>query len=291
MQLLCYFGHHKGASTWIINIVSAVCREMGWKLDAVYTPNQFKQGLQHYVATRKIDFLAYGQADSKQVENLQNFRGFHVIRDPRDMVVSAYYSHLYSHPTRDWPELIEHRRMLQQISKDEGLMWEILECRRDEFNRMYNWNYCLPNILEIKMEDLTQSPYQTFLEIFEFLGGLDTSTRFRTRTRFNVLSTMNRLVWEGQQLGSRLLPTITRRPLGKKLTHVTAERLLGIIYEKNFRKKSGGRLAGEENVKNHYRKGVPGDWKNHFTPKHIEAFKENYNDLLIKLGYESTGNW
>jgi hypothetical protein len=46
-----------------------------------------------------------------------------------------------------------------------------------------------------------------------------------------------------------------------------------------------------KNLKNiesgrHLRKGVVGDWKNHFTNKDIKLFKEMANDLLIKLGYK-----
>jgi len=41
----------------------------------------------------------------------------------------------------------------------------------------------------------------------------------------------------------------------------------------------------------HYRLGVPGDWRKHFEPVHIEYFKKLYNPLLLKLGYESDEGW
>lgn len=72
---------------------------------------------------------------------------------------------------------------------------------------------------------------------------------------------------------------------------IFAERLLGIVYQNRFSRKSGGRSFGEENVKSHYRKGTLGDWRNHFNQEHIKLFKDNYNHLLIKLGYESDSNW
>lgn len=40
-----------------------------------------------------------------------------------------------------------------------------------------------------------------------------------------------------------------------------------------------------------YRKGVTGDWRNHFSPEHIDAFKEVAGDLLIQLGYEQDLRW
>lgn len=39
------------------------------------------------------------------------------------------------------------------------------------------------------------------------------------------------------------------------------------------------------------RKGIAGDWLNHFTEKHKEIFKPIAGELLIKLGYESDLNW
>jgi hypothetical protein len=40
-----------------------------------------------------------------------------------------------------------------------------------------------------------------------------------------------------------------------------------------------------------FRKGLIGDWKNHFTPEHKAALKEVAGQLLIDLGYETTLDW
>lgn len=40
-----------------------------------------------------------------------------------------------------------------------------------------------------------------------------------------------------------------------------------------------------------FRKGIIGDWKNHFSENHKRQFKEVAGDVLIKLGYESDFNW
>ena len=40
-----------------------------------------------------------------------------------------------------------------------------------------------------------------------------------------------------------------------------------------------------------FRKGKTGDWKNHLTPEHKEAFKRVAGDLLIDLGYERDLQW
>lgn len=40
-----------------------------------------------------------------------------------------------------------------------------------------------------------------------------------------------------------------------------------------------------------FRKGQIGDWKNHFTEKHVSEFKKRYGNLLIELGYEFDLEW
>ena len=40
-----------------------------------------------------------------------------------------------------------------------------------------------------------------------------------------------------------------------------------------------------------FRKGEIGDWRNHFTDEHRDAFKKVAGDLLIQLGYEDNLDW
>lgn len=39
------------------------------------------------------------------------------------------------------------------------------------------------------------------------------------------------------------------------------------------------------------RKGMIGDWRNHFTPEHVRRLKEGCGEFLIELGYERDSNW
>ena len=40
-----------------------------------------------------------------------------------------------------------------------------------------------------------------------------------------------------------------------------------------------------------FRKGKPGNWREHFTQRNIDYFKETSGDLLIDLGYEDDNSW
>jgi lipopolysaccharide transport system ATP-binding protein len=52
-----------------------------------------------------------------------------------------------------------------------------------------------------------------------------------------------------------------------------------------------GRKPGSENARSHQRKGIAGDWRNHFTDKVRAEFKRCYGSLLIANGYEKHSNW
>jgi len=72
---------------------------------------------------------------------------------------------------------------------------------------------------------------------------------------------------------------------------IPIDSLLEYIFQNRFSKQASGRKQGEEDPRSHYRKGVAGDWINYFNQEHRRYFRENYTDLLIKLGYEKGSDW
>lgn len=52
-----------------------------------------------------------------------------------------------------------------------------------------------------------------------------------------------------------------------------------------------GRKPGEEDVMSHGRKGISGDWKNHFTRRLAEHFHSIYGELLKGADYERDAAW
>jgi len=279
--LLIFFGHHKCASTWASSICAVVSREIGIRHGTVFQAKDIGYELNSHIRSESIEFLTFANADQNQVDKLTNFRGFHLIRDPRDVIVSAYFSHLKTHPTNSWPELIEYREKLQKVSMDEGLLLE-MDFSQHYLQLMERWNYNQPNVLELRMEDATVSAYETFLNTFKFLGLLDESDLTPVKRIKYILAKASRKI---EYLNNKKINI----PIG--INKIPAERLLGIVWEQQFSKMSNGRVQGQEDLTSHYRKGESGDWRNHFTDIHISLFKERYNDLLLKLGYEKNSNW
>lgn len=58
----------------------------------------------------------------------------------------------------------------------------------------------------------------------------------------------------------------------------------------NFKRQSG-RKKGSESSDEFLRKGIVGDWKNHFTRESAEVFNFYAGDALIKAGYEKDKKW
>ncbi len=168
-----FYGHHKCATMWLNTLCAAVCQRLGLRYAAVYNEDQFGRDLPGWAAREGVHFLGYGNADLNFTSALPPHRGFHIIRDPRDIVVSAYFSHLKTHATGEWPELVAHRARLQSLSVEEGLLEEI-RFRERSFRHMADWDYGQPEVLEIRFEDVTNRSYETLLAVFEHLGLLET---------------------------------------------------------------------------------------------------------------------
>jgi hypothetical protein len=276
-----FYGHHKCATMTLNTIINGICRRLGVRFTAVFDEFAFEKDLPGYVQRHKVEFLCYGNADIDYVKPLSEHKAFHIIRDPRDIVVSAYFSHLHSHSMDEWEDLIPHREKLKSMTKDEGIAEEI-RFRGRSFDQMSRWDYSQENVLEVRFEDLVSSNMNFLLQVFDHIGIIDNCNYrfpqkigglFRELSAFVEARTGLRA---GRLLGSDKLP---------------APELLVLAWRNRFEAKSRGRQHGEEQVTNHYRKGQPGDWKNHFTEEHKALFKNLYPGFVPQLGYAEADNW
>ena len=72
---------------------------------------------------------------------------------------------------------------------------------------------------------------------------------------------------------------------------VEPERFRAAVEATRFSALASGRKRGIEDATAHVRKGIAGDWKNHFTEKVKAAFKHQFGSLLIAAGYEKDFSW
>ncbi len=64
-----------------------------------------------------------------------------------------------------------------------------------------------------------------------------------------------------------------------------------IVEQHSFKNMSGGRTRGEGADSQFARKGISGDWKNHFTPQLREQYGAVISDFLIETSDESDDAW
>lgn len=283
-MLRCFFGRHKSASTWARNIIHETAAALDLKIVTVHVEAQWEgyPTLGDMVRDKRPDILIMTSPWQKDVDTLPEYKGVHLIRDPRDIIVSGYFSHRNSHPEQfggiSWPEMIEHRKRLLELDKDQGMLAEI-EFSNTFLEPMSTWDYQNPSMLEVRMEDLTVNQIEGWTQIMRHLDllGEDGFGRL-TAVTWN-LADRREKPWLFKHL-RRVLPRVP-------LTRIPAAYLPNVLDRYSFTNLSkSDRKPGEVDENSHYRKGVARDWENHFTGMHHEHFRSLYGDLVKRLGYE-----
>jgi hypothetical protein len=71
---------------------------------------------------------------------------------------------------------------------------------------------------------------------------------------------------------------------------VDVNRLSELVEVYRFDRQTN-RKRGQEDTRSFMRKGIAGDWKNHFSKEAKEVFEHYAGDVLIALGYEKDSTW
>ncbi len=106
------------------------------------------------------------------------FRGSHVIRDPRDMIVSGYEYHLRTdeawalEPDPRWGDMTYQSR-LRSLSEADGLMLEIEWQTSGVLNELSVWDYGQPDFLELRFEEVLADEHAAFDRLFRWYGFSD----------------------------------------------------------------------------------------------------------------------
>jgi len=273
--IAAYFSHHKCASDWTLRVLTQLSQATGIRIHHTHWPKRLPLGYERmapwdsriaasweFAATGDYDLLIATNAEMDHVRQLtaRGFRGFHVIRDPRDIIVSGYFSHLASHyvdPNQN-PWLGEHRQRLQTLSKEEGLLAE-LDYSSTHMDRIRFWEYGFHGIVESRFETVMPKP----------------------ETELAALLTAVGICVEDHPAPAAVDASF----------HVPASVWDTIMQANSFRKLTAGREKGEESTASHLRSGLAGDWRNHFTTAVSAKFKRLYPGMVPALGYEAGDDW
>ncbi|MCB1844279.1 MAG: hypothetical protein KDI09_15065, partial [Halioglobus sp.] len=169
--------------------------------------------------------------------------------------------------------------------EEAGLLLE-LDCREAQFSDLAAWRYDDPRILEWRMEELVGNTAACFRQLLEFWGYSLTSAE---SARLSPWSSLRPRV-------NRLVAALERRAPGVRLPYwragsVTAPALTAVLAKHSYRGKTAGRQPGVTALHHHYRQGMSGSWRRHFTPEVTRQFRRRYGGLVRQLGYEKGDDW
>jgi hypothetical protein len=276
-----YYAHHKCASSWINRFLWNVTLSLGMRFFSYHSDDQADGDIAGEARRRKLEALTLRNARWDHVAGFEGVRGLHVIRDPRDVIVSGYFSHLKTHRLLDDPELAAEREMLGKLGKEEGLIASMKGINGRAIREMSEWRYgAAEGVMELRLEDMSgnsESSLRAILTHAGWLGGAPGPAQ------------ANGGPWRYVNYAWRRSRerTLVRRRFAA-LSEKEFQRILDVV---SFERLSGGRKQGETDTSSHYRKGVHGDWVNHFTPGVEAAFKAEFPDVVSKLGYETGEEW
>jgi hypothetical protein len=173
-----------------------------------------------------------------------------IIRDGRDVMISAYYHRLFENDRNSKLMVKEHRSKLN---------FENYEDIRTNLPRFidYMFNIEAKRARHFSWSEAIYSYYKNELVYIVKYEGLLVHAKGELIGVFNFLN-----------------------------TEVTDKRISEAVKAFDF-KQLTQRNQGDENTNSFLRKGVSGDWKNHFSKEACQVFEEFAGDALVLAGYES----
>jgi hypothetical protein len=277
MKLL-FLTHHKCGSGWFNKINFELFKKYGRVVHVLNDDILKHKNINDYYEEKKIGFLSYNNANINLINLNDDIRAIHVVRDPRDIIVSGYYSHKKVHPIYDTEEgraLEQHREILNNIDLNEGLIKEIEFSKKWYLDKLMGLSMVSSDkILRLKLEDISTNTVEKYQEILTFYGLEVKGTKFNL-----ALEKINQII---VPLSKR---NVFLQRKGICQSNICIKSFTKLIEEKSFKNISGGREKGHEDSNSHFRKGVSGDWKTHFSQTHIKLFENSFPGLLERLNY------
>ncbi len=148
---------HKTASQWVRLVVSDPRFCMATGLKPRFAPSMrlnFPEERKP-VPDGSVVGSFFTDADTLlAIDKPDDWRAFFVSRDPRDLLISRYYSLRYSH--REAGDLRSHREAIADLSDEDGVLWMIENRFEDAAERLRSFAACDDErVVLAKYEDLT----------------------------------------------------------------------------------------------------------------------------------------
>ncbi|MEM7063915.1 MAG: sulfotransferase domain-containing protein [Cyanobacteria bacterium P01_B01_bin.77] len=159
--------HHKTGTGWMASLFKRICQQFQLSF---FSGNQ--EELPEYF---DIFFQPHSQFSFDKLH--LKYKGLHLIRDPRDRIISGCFYHQNSQ--EEWLYLKQKKfggltyqeKINSYTSLDDQLIFEMENSGLNDIQEMLNWNYSNSSFIEVKYEELIlDKDLILFREIFNFLG-------------------------------------------------------------------------------------------------------------------------
>ena len=163
-KLIVHCAHHRVGSAWFTRVLSAIAEEYGLRFQNCKQA-ELRRGTDVFLEDHSLVDLT----------RLPVHRGSHMVRDPRDVVVSRYFFHLWTketwahapQPEYDGRSYLEY---LNSLDQEAGILAEIDKFVDYGLGHMANWNYQNQDFLELRYEDLIRDEDGEFRRLFLHYG-------------------------------------------------------------------------------------------------------------------------
>lgn len=153
---LLFVSHHKCASTLASRYVRQFCAINGLSFFGNARGNTLPS------SSHDVSFL--GNASYPFLAARVERGGVHIIRNPLNIVQSAYFSHLRTHQIATLPILAAQRSVLEQCSAEAGMALTLAFCERDDFFpgtpgpmcALRQWDFDDGKFTTVRMEDFAE---------------------------------------------------------------------------------------------------------------------------------------
>lgn len=267
-----FFGHHKVASSWLHRLFWNILTDAGIPYRVFNRLDQPERELITDLLETEAGPMGFGISNAKAEDPalFAGFAGIHVIRDPREMVVSGYYSHRDSHPL--FPGLAAERARLREVGFGDGLRVIMDGIMKETFESMREWPEPGDCRFEtVKFEDMC-ADYDILWDALS-ASGLTCAKE-------------GPLTWPGTTWNQAAARLGSRRAMvrGRGITRASFDLHLKRLLDNRQRKQRRFRREGRIG---HHRTGKKKGWRESFGPEERAHFEKRFPGLVERLGYPS----
>lgn len=246
-RVFCIGTHHKTGTLWMRSVFRKLAAWMDVPERVVYPSVTGKV----IPDDDRIFLFSWSSTFRPAILDLPEVRILHIIRDPRDVLLSGYRYHQHApergeeflHEARDDLDGLTYQQHMNALpSEADKMLFEMGEKHAQTLAEMLSWDYTRANAIEVRYEDLIADT---------------TCDGFRDHLR---------------NLG---------------LTEVEVSKGVDIFWGNAL---FGGLARAEDRVDRvarHIASGKASQWRDRMPRSVAEAYAEAHGDALVRLGYES----